>query len=87
MFAAASTSDDELRDELVTRLHAYTSSGLNNLPFNVAYNPSNGNQITGASRLYIFFTYDLECAKADCQIYFLLCSPAQGAMFALLVDQ
>ena len=60
MFAAASTSDNVLRDSLVTRLHAYASSNLDNQPFNVVYNPSKGNQITGASRLYIFFTLDLQ---------------------------
>ena len=62
MFAAASTSDNVLRDSLVTRLHAYASSNLDNQSFNVVYNPSKGNQITGASRLYIFSTLDLQDA-------------------------
>ena len=54
MFTAATVSDKALRDSLVTRLHAYASPNLENQPYDVVYNTYKGNQITGASRSYIY---------------------------------
>ena len=82
MFIAATASDITLRDGLISRLHAYASSNLDNQPFEVVYNPISGHQITGAARSVTLYMY----IESDC-VDEHTCSPAQGAMFALLADQ
>ena len=82
MFIAAAASDIALRDGLISRLHAYASPNLENQPFEVVYNPMSGHQITGAARSVTLYMY----IESDC-VDEHTCSPAQGAMFALLADQ
>ena len=82
MFIAAAASDIALRDGLISRLHAYASPNLENQPFEVVYNPLGGHQITGAASSVTLYMY----IESDC-VDEHTCSPAQGAMFALLADQ
>lgn len=50
MFIAAIATDNTLRDGLISQLHAYASPNKQNQPFEVVYNPSTADQITGSSR-------------------------------------
>ena len=51
MFIAAIASNNTLRDGLISFLHAYASPNLDSQPFAVVYNPQDGSQISGVSRL------------------------------------
>ena len=50
MFIAATVSDNTVRDGLISNLHDYASSNLENQPFEVVYNPLSGHQINGSAR-------------------------------------
>ena len=63
MFIAAAASDITLRDGLISRLHVYASSNLDNQPFEVVYNPTSGHQITGAARSVTLHMYIPERPK------------------------
>ncbi|KAH8111989.1 DUF1793-domain-containing protein [Phellopilus nigrolimitatus] len=47
MFAAAIVTDTSVRDSMISLLHSYASPNLENLPFAVMYNPTNGHQLGG----------------------------------------
>lgn len=49
VFAAASVSDDSVRNTFIQQVHAYASAGHGNAPFAVLYNPTNGSQTTANS--------------------------------------
>lgn len=47
LFAAATASDDAVRDSMILQVHSYVSANLGNKPFPILYNASNGSQIGG----------------------------------------
>lgn len=53
MFAAASVSDNSVRDQLIDGIHAYASNGPagSNLPFTVLYDPMSAEELVNAEGL------------------------------------
>lgn len=45
MFAAAVATDSNVRDGLISGIHAYASANMGNMPFPVVYSVSNGSEL------------------------------------------
>lgn len=51
MFAAASVTNDAVRDQLISGIHSYASvslTGMGNFPFTVLYDPSTSMELVSA---------------------------------------
>lgn len=50
MFAAAIATTNDVRDGLISLVHAYAAASTNLLPFSAIYNPISGQALGGENR-------------------------------------
>ena len=47
LFAATTTTDTQVRDNMIKQVYNYAASNLSDNPFPLVYDPSNGKMISG----------------------------------------
>ncbi len=58
MFAAAASSDEDLRNSLISLVHSYAFTPRSNAPISLLYDPTTGNSVGGSNSLIFYILPD-----------------------------